>query len=95
MPDITKLLARYNELATRANNLDPDGTRIEKMLKSQIRTLALEGGLNGQALEPGNKNLDAKAQAAGKAADFGCPDGWIHCAGGCVPAEVGCEEEQA
>ncbi len=86
MPDITQLLTRYTELANEANDRQPNGSNIETMLKKHIRELAKTGGVNEQPLFQGNKNL-------GAAANFGCENGWIHCAdGSCVPPEVGCGE---
>lgn len=89
MPDITQLLTRYAELANEANDRQPNSSNIETMLKEHIRELAKTGGVNKQSLFPGN-------EALGKAANFGCPENWIHCAdGSCVPQEVGCGDETA
>ena len=89
MPDITQLLTRYAQLANEANDRQPNSSNIETMLKNHIRELAKKGGVNEQPLFPADKAL-------GKAVNFGCENGWIHCDdGSCVPPEVGCEEETA
>ncbi|HMV47694.1 MAG TPA: hypothetical protein PLD20_34720 [Blastocatellia bacterium] len=100
---IDNLVNGYRRIVDAMNNAYPADGNLENLLKAQLRHLALYGGPNGQPLKPSDpspenaeriaqlKDAMAQARDAVKAIDYGCEEGWIHCAGGCVPPEVGCE----